>query len=136
MIKVSDLSFSYNSVDEALKHVNLEISKGSWVSILGHNGSGKSTLSKLLVGLLSPSGGEIHIDGMKLDEEHIAEIRKKSKPVVAITRIITAVIFTKTGVFIMSTLLLSGIIQLLKWCVMYSILFYSDNYFIALRFLA
>ncbi|MCF7930983.1 MAG: energy-coupling factor transporter ATPase [Acholeplasmataceae bacterium] len=77
MIKVSDLSFSYNSVDEALKHVNLEISKGSWVSILGHNGSGKSTLSKLLVGLLSPSDGEIYIDGMRLDEEHIVEIRKK-----------------------------------------------------------
>lgn len=77
MIKVSDLSFSYNSVDEALKHVNLEVSKGSWVSILGHNGSGKSTLSKLLVGLLSPSDGEIYIDGMRLDEEHIVEIRKK-----------------------------------------------------------
>ncbi len=77
MIKVSDLSFSYNNVDEALKHVDLEISKGSWVSILGHNGSGKSTLSKLLVGLLSPSSGEIYIDGMKLDEAHIAQIRKK-----------------------------------------------------------
>ncbi|PKK92507.1 MAG: energy-coupling factor ABC transporter ATP-binding protein, partial [Tenericutes bacterium HGW-Tenericutes-6] len=38
MIKVSDLSFSYNGVDDALKEVNLEISKGSWVSILGHNG--------------------------------------------------------------------------------------------------
>ncbi|MBU1093762.1 MAG: energy-coupling factor transporter ATPase [Firmicutes bacterium] len=77
MIKVSDLSFSYNSVDEALKHINLEISKGSWVSVLGHNGSGKSTLAKLLVGLLSPSNGEIYIEGMKLDEEHISDIRKK-----------------------------------------------------------
>ena len=77
MIKVSDLSFSYNGVDDALKHIDLEISKGSWVSILGHNGSGKSTLSKLLVGLLSPASGEIHIDGMKLDEAHISEIRKK-----------------------------------------------------------
>ncbi|MBU1141177.1 MAG: energy-coupling factor transporter ATPase [Firmicutes bacterium] len=77
MIKVSDISFSYNSVDEALKHVNLKISKGSWVSILGHNGSGKSTLAKILVGLLSPASGEIYIDGMKLDETHISEIRKK-----------------------------------------------------------
>ncbi len=77
MIKVSDLSFSYTGVDDALKHVSLEISKGSWVSILGHNGSGKSTLSKLLVGLLSPASGEIYIDGMKLDEAHISEIRRK-----------------------------------------------------------
>jgi len=77
MIKVSDLSFSYNGVDDALKNISLEISKGSWVSILGHNGSGKSTLSKLLVGLLSPASGEIYIDNMKLDEAHISEIRKK-----------------------------------------------------------
>ncbi|MBN2300250.1 MAG: energy-coupling factor transporter ATPase [Acholeplasmataceae bacterium] len=77
MIKVSDLSFSYNGVDEALSHVNLKISKGSWVSILGHNGSGKSTLSKLLVGLLSPGSGEILINGLILNEENITEIRKK-----------------------------------------------------------
>ena len=77
MIKVSDLSFSYNNEDEALSHVNLSIAKGSWVSILGHNGSGKSTLSKLLVGLLSPLSGSILIDGMPLDQEHITAIRKK-----------------------------------------------------------
>ncbi len=77
MIKASDLSFSYNGIDEALSHVNLAISKGTWVSILGHNGSGKSTLSKLLVGLLAPATGEIYIDGLILNEEHIAEIRKK-----------------------------------------------------------
>jgi energy-coupling factor transport system ATP-binding protein len=77
MIKVSDLSFSYNNEDEALSHINLSISKGSWVSILGHNGSGKSTLSKLLVGLLSPLSGQIFIDGMPLDQAHIVDIRKK-----------------------------------------------------------
>lgn len=77
MIKVSDLSFSYNLKDEALKKVNLEIDKGSWVSILGHNGSGKSTLSKLLVGLLVPTRGEILIDGLELNQENITEIRKK-----------------------------------------------------------
>src|SRR3989339_955667 len=77
MIKVSDLSFSYNQEDEALRNVSLEIPKGSWVSILGHNGSGKSTLSKLLVGLLSPLSGQIFIDGMPLDQAHITDIRKK-----------------------------------------------------------
>ena len=77
MIKVSDLSFSYNNEDEALSHINLSISKGSWVSILGHNGSGKSTLSKLMVGLLSPSSGTIMIDSLPLDQAHITEIRKK-----------------------------------------------------------
>lgn len=77
MIKVIDLSFSYNANDEALKHVNLEISRGSWVSILGHNGSGKSTLSKCLVGLLSPSEGEIYIDDLRLNDENLPIIRQK-----------------------------------------------------------
>ena len=77
MIKVSDLSFSYNQDDEALKRVSLKIDKGSWVSILGHNGSGKSTLSKCLVGLLAPTSGEIYIDGLLLDEKNLPEIRKK-----------------------------------------------------------
>jgi energy-coupling factor transport system ATP-binding protein len=77
MIKVSDLSFSYNGHDEALKDVTFEIKKGAWVSILGHNGSGKSTLSKLLVGLITPSKGNIEIDGMALTDENLGSIRKK-----------------------------------------------------------
>jgi energy-coupling factor transport system ATP-binding protein len=77
VIKVSDVSFSYNSTDEALKNVSLLIKEGSWVSIIGHNGSGKSTLSKLMVGLLSPSKGDIHIDDLLLNEENLAKIRKK-----------------------------------------------------------
>ncbi|MDY0294525.1 MAG: energy-coupling factor transporter ATPase [Acholeplasmataceae bacterium] len=77
MIKVSDLSFSYNQDDEALRKVSLSIEKGSWVSILGHNGSGKSTLSKCLVGLLAPTSGEIHIDGLELNEQNLPLIRKK-----------------------------------------------------------
>ena len=77
MIKVSDLSFSYNQKDEALKNINIEIPKGSWVSILGHNGSGKSTLSKLMVGLLSPTKGYIDINGLRLNQENMTEIRKK-----------------------------------------------------------
>lgn len=77
MIKVSDLSFSYNGHDEALKDVTFSIKKGAWVSILGHNGSGKSTLSKLLVGLITPSKGSIEIDGMALTDENLGSIRKK-----------------------------------------------------------
>lgn len=77
LIKTKDLSFSYNGKDEALSDINLEIKKGSWVSIIGHNGSGKSTLAKLLVGLLLPKKGEIHIDDLLLSEANLAKIRKK-----------------------------------------------------------
>ena len=77
MIKVKDVSFSYNGHDEALRDVTFNIKKGSWVSILGHNGSGKSTLSKLLVGLLTPSKGTIEIDDLLLNDENLLDIRKK-----------------------------------------------------------
>lgn len=47
----------------ALDHVNLEIQPGRIVGLLGPNGSGKTTLIKLANGLLTPSSGELRIDG-------------------------------------------------------------------------
>jgi len=60
-----------------LKNINLEISKGEWVAILGHNGSGKSTLAKAIVGLLEPQDGHVYIDDLLLTEESSYDIRKK-----------------------------------------------------------
>ncbi len=77
MLKIRDLKFSYDGKTDAIDHINLDIKKGSWVSILGHNGSGKSTLSKCLVGLLNPSKGSIEIDGLLLNEENLNDIRQK-----------------------------------------------------------
>lgn len=48
----------------ALSNVNLKIGKGRIVGLLGPNGSGKTTLIKLTNGLLTPTCGEILIDGM------------------------------------------------------------------------
>lgn len=77
MIEVKNLSFSYNGQDEALSDISFTVSKGTWVSILGHNGSGKSTLAKVIVGLLVAERGHILIDGMSLDDENLEQIRKK-----------------------------------------------------------
>ena len=49
---------------EALREVNLSIDPGRIVGLLGPNGSGKTTLIKLANGLLTPTVGEILIDGM------------------------------------------------------------------------
>ena len=49
---------------EALKGINLTINRGRIVGLLGPNGSGKSTLIKLANGLLTPSSGEILINGL------------------------------------------------------------------------
>lgn len=77
MINIKNLSFTYDGKDEALKNINLKINKGRWISILGHNGSGKSTLAKILVGLLEFNQGEVDIDGLVLNYENLAEVRKK-----------------------------------------------------------
>ncbi|QDP38915.1 energy-coupling factor ABC transporter ATP-binding protein [Radiobacillus deserti] len=51
---------------QALKNLNLSISSGSFVSIVGHTGSGKSTLIQHLNGLLRPTTGEVHIGPYRL----------------------------------------------------------------------
>ena len=47
----------------AVDHVNFEFHKGELISIVGESGSGKTTLSKMLLGLLEPSAGEIFYRG-------------------------------------------------------------------------
>jgi len=63
-IVVSDLSFSYPASDiNAIDQINLEISFGSFVGIIGESGSGKSTFIDNLIGFLHPSSGNITVDG-------------------------------------------------------------------------
>lgn len=50
---------------QALKGIDLSIKRGRIVGLLGPNGSGKSTLTKIANGLLTPTSGEILINGMK-----------------------------------------------------------------------
>ena len=47
----------------ALNKVNLTIRKGETVGIIGTNGSGKSTILKIITGVLSPTEGEVNVDG-------------------------------------------------------------------------
>ncbi|WP_400164634.1 energy-coupling factor transporter ATPase [Brevibacillus sp. TJ4] len=81
VVTAQDVYFSYQEEEgqqvEVLKGVDLRISKGAFVSILGHNGSGKSTLAKLLNALLLPEGGKIWVSGMDTrDQEMLWEIRR------------------------------------------------------------
>ncbi len=57
-----DLNKSFGHT-EILKNINLEIPRGKIVGLLGRNGAGKSTLIKLINDLLTPTSGEIIIDG-------------------------------------------------------------------------
>jgi len=64
----------------ALQSVNLEISRGEYVAIIGPSGSGKSTLMNLLGCLDSPSEGEYILNGQlvsQLDDNSLAHIRNR-----------------------------------------------------------
>ncbi len=63
LVKASAVKFAYSSRSKALRGVSFEIHQGEIVAIVGQNGAGKSTLSKLLVGLLKPTGGELTMFG-------------------------------------------------------------------------
>lgn len=67
-ISLNNLSFGYESGNLIIKGLNLKISKGSRIGIVGSTGSGKSTLLDILMGLLLPSDGVFYVDGVKIDE--------------------------------------------------------------------
>ena len=73
ILECRDLTKRYGKA-VALEGVNLSIEPGRVVGLLGPNGSGKTTLIKLANGLLTPSGGELLIDGKKPGPESKALI--------------------------------------------------------------
>jgi len=64
LIKASDLGFSYRAENgdvEVLQEIDLNIEKGSFLSIIGPSGCGKTSLLRLIAGLENPTVGEIDV---------------------------------------------------------------------------
>ena len=79
VIDVKNLSFRYKESQEYydVKDITFHVKRGEWLSIVGHNGSGKSTTVRLIDGLLEADSGEIVIDGQRLTEENVWNIRRQ-----------------------------------------------------------
>ncbi|MDD1689270.1 MAG: energy-coupling factor transporter ATPase [Methanoregula sp.] len=75
VISVQNLSHSYGDVP-ALSGINLTIRKGEFVAIVGENGSGKTTLVKHFNQLLSPTSGDVIINGRNTKECSIADLAR------------------------------------------------------------
>lgn len=82
-IKINHLTYIYNPETafekKALDDVTLEIKQGEFVGLIGHTGSGKSTLIQHLNGIITPSKGEILLDGENIhrDKAKLKEVRRR-----------------------------------------------------------
>ncbi|HEY9541792.1 MAG TPA: ABC transporter ATP-binding protein [Luteimonas sp.] len=71
LVSIRDLTKTYQRGPEkiaVLHGLDLDIDKGDFVALMGPSGSGKTTLLNLIGGLDTPSGGEIEIDGARIDQ--------------------------------------------------------------------
>ena len=84
MLEIKNISKSYNRQGKdffAVKDVNLNISDGDFIHIIGRSGSGKSTFLNIVAGLLSTNKGSLSLDGtnyMELHDEEKSEFRNKN----------------------------------------------------------
>ena len=74
-IEMKNISFSYDGTRQILKDINITISKGKTIALVGQSGSGKSTLVDLLPRYHDIQEGEILIDGINIKELRIANLR-------------------------------------------------------------
>jgi len=79
IIELKEIVFEYYGEENtrALDNLTYSINEGEWVAIIGHNGSGKSTQAKVINGLIAAKSGDVFIDGDKLTEENVWDIRSK-----------------------------------------------------------
>ena len=76
-IVLTGVGYAYESGrTHALSGIDLTIPRGARIGIAGKTGSGKSTLMDILIGLLEPTEGEMHVDGVRLSRENRAAWQK------------------------------------------------------------
>jgi ATP-binding cassette subfamily B protein len=77
-IEFRNVSFAYPGSDRmVLKNVNLRISAGERIALVGANGQGKTTLVKLMTRLYEPTSGQILLDGIDLRDLDIASLHER-----------------------------------------------------------
>lgn len=70
-IELRNIGFKYESADKPVfENINLTIPANTSLGIIGKTGSGKTTLVDIILGLLSPTEGEVFVDGIKITDEN------------------------------------------------------------------
>lgn len=82
IISAENLAFGYPGIDNSVgvtvfEDLDLQISQGSFVAILGTNGCGKSTLAKHFNSILLPTGGKVYVNGLDTsDPDKLIAVRR------------------------------------------------------------
>ncbi|WP_288253968.1 ABC transporter ATP-binding protein [uncultured Hydrogenophaga sp.] len=64
-----DMTFTKGrTVNPVLRHINLDVRRGEFISLIGHSGCGKSTVLNIVAGLLKASAGGVIVDGREVNE--------------------------------------------------------------------
>lgn len=72
MIKIEKLSKKYTGAqDYALKPLDLTIEPGKIIGFIGHNGAGKTTALKMMCGVLTPTSGDVTLNGYSITKDDI-----------------------------------------------------------------
>jgi len=70
IVSIAHLTKSYASGLQALKNVSLDIRKGEIFALLGPNGAGKTTLISIVCGIVTPSEGNVTVDGHDIQRDY------------------------------------------------------------------
>jgi ATP-binding cassette, subfamily B, bacterial len=75
-IELKDVSFAYPDRSTVVNKLSLKVPAGQTIAIVGATGSGKSTLVKLLLRLYEINSGTITLDGLNIQDLHLADLRR------------------------------------------------------------
>ncbi|MGN0266483.1 MAG: ABC transporter ATP-binding protein [Lachnospiraceae bacterium] len=76
ILEVKNLNFSYHKKKPVFADVNFTLNQGETLTILGPNGAGKSTLLNCLANVLTPTGGDIFLEGKNIRETSLQDVAR------------------------------------------------------------
>lgn len=77
MLKLEKVTGGYANIP-VLKDVTFEVADGELIGLIGLNGAGKSTTINEIIGLLTPYGGQIAIDGLTIQQDRDCKAYRSS----------------------------------------------------------
>lgn len=76
ILEIKDLSYQVSD-KQILKHINLNIEKGKYLTVIGPSGSGKSTLMRIIASMISATSGEVLFNGQPIESFEPTDYRQK-----------------------------------------------------------